>query len=96
MLGKIRNKARQQRRHALVRRICSVNQDMKIKGGLKEKMSADGQEAEGFGEVNELRKLVPGGESMDLCPLLEEVAHYIKCLSTQVQVMRCIADLSST
>ncbi|CAK9171242.1 unnamed protein product [Ilex paraguariensis] len=47
----------------------------------------------GFGQANDLRKLVPGGEVMDICSLLDETADYIKCLTTQVQVMRNIADL---
>ncbi|MBA0741703.1 hypothetical protein Gogos_014835, partial [Gossypium gossypioides] len=34
-------------------------------------------------QAEELRELVPGGESMDLCNLLDETAHYIKCLTTQ-------------
>ncbi|XP_050373507.1 transcription factor IBH1-like [Argentina anserina] len=41
---------------------------------------------------NKLRKLVPGGKSMDFCNLLEETAHYITCLNTQVKVMQAIAD----
>ncbi|TYJ27297.1 hypothetical protein E1A91_A07G176700v1 [Gossypium mustelinum] len=32
------------------------------------------------------------GEAMDVCNLLDETAHYIKCLTTQVQVMRKIVD----
>ncbi|KAJ6956316.1 hypothetical protein NC652_007409 [Populus alba x Populus x berolinensis] len=28
---------------------------------------------------------------MDICCLLEETAHYIKCLATQVKVMQSIA-----
>lgn len=68
------------------------NQAMK-KSGLNKKM---GVEEPGFGQANDLRKLVPGGEAMDLCRLLDEAAHYIKCLNTQVQVMRCIADFCST
>ncbi|KAM1003459.1 hypothetical protein ACFX2C_003779 [Malus domestica] len=46
-------------------------------------------------EVNQLRKFVPGGEAMDICSLLDEAAHYIKCLNTQVKVMRKIADICS-
>lgn len=46
--------------------------------------------------TEELRKLVPGGEVMDLCSLLDETAHYINCLASQVQIMRSIADLFST
>lgn len=41
---------------------------------------------------NDLRKLVPGGEGMDFCRLLNETAHYIKCLRTQVQIMNNIVD----
>ncbi|KAK2965826.1 hypothetical protein RJ640_025335 [Escallonia rubra] len=41
-----------------------------------------------FGQTNELRKLVPGGESMEITSLLGETAHYIKCLSTQVHRQR--------
>ncbi|KAF7121161.1 hypothetical protein RHSIM_Rhsim13G0052900 [Rhododendron simsii] len=40
----------------------------------------------GFGgdpKTEELRRLVPGGEAMDLYSLLDETAHYMKCLSTQ-------------
>ncbi|KAL7124583.1 hypothetical protein ABFS83_14G058500 [Erythranthe nasuta] len=39
-----------------------------------------------------LRELVPGGESMDICRLLNETGDYIKCLRAQVQVMRKIVD----
>lgn len=46
-------------------------------------------------EADELRQLVPGGETMNLCNLLDETAHYIKCLTTQVQVMKKIADFYS-
>ncbi|XP_042486507.1 transcription factor bHLH149-like [Macadamia integrifolia] len=46
--------------------------------------------------ADRLRRLVPGGEAMDFCNLLDEAAHYIKCLTTQVQVMRNIADFYST
>ncbi|KAE8685287.1 Detected protein of unknown function [Hibiscus syriacus] len=55
-----------------------------------------GEDGVGFGvEASELRELVPGGEAMDLCNLLDETAHYIKCLTTQVQVMKKIADFYS-
>ncbi|PKI59157.1 hypothetical protein CRG98_020422 [Punica granatum] len=37
-------------------------------------------------DVKKLRKLVPGGESMDLEGLLRETAHYVKCLVTQVSL----------
>ncbi|CDP03965.1 unnamed protein product [Coffea canephora] len=43
----------------------------------------------------ELRKLVPGGEVMDVLSLFDETAHYIKCLTSQVQIMRNIVDFYS-
>lgn len=46
--------------------------------------------------ANKLRKLVPGGDAMDFCSLLEETAHYIKSLNTQVQLMQKIADIYET
>lgn len=47
-------------------------------------------------KTEELRRLVPGGEAMDLYGLLDETAHYMKCLSTQVQVLRNIVDFCYT
>ncbi|XP_062081117.1 transcription factor IBH1-like [Humulus lupulus] len=46
-------------------------------------------------EAMELRKIVPGGEAMDLSNLLEETAHYVKCLATQVKMMEKIVHLYS-
>ncbi|XP_021733515.1 transcription factor IBH1-like [Chenopodium quinoa] len=48
------------------------------------------------GQTQELRRLVPGGEEMDMQKLLDETAHYIKCLTTQVNVMRSIVNYCST
>ncbi|XP_071738058.1 transcription factor IBH1-like [Rutidosis leptorrhynchoides] len=48
------------------------------------------------GQEVKLRKLVPGVEKMDACGLLDETADYIKCLATQVEVMRTLVDLYST
>lgn len=45
--------------------------------------------------TGQLQKLVPGGEVMDFCSLLDETAHYIKCLTSQVQIMRSIVDFYS-
>ncbi|CAA3001435.1 Hypothetical predicted protein [Olea europaea subsp. europaea] len=45
-----------------------------------------------FHQDNVLRKLIPGGEDMEFCRLLNETAHYIKCLRTQVQIMKNIVD----
>ncbi|ONH92694.1 hypothetical protein PRUPE_8G190000 [Prunus persica] len=49
----------------------------------KKKKCEDGEEIGVNSEANELRKFVPGGEAMDICSLLDEAAHYIKCLNTQ-------------
>ncbi|KAG8489142.1 hypothetical protein CXB51_017186 [Gossypium anomalum] len=57
----------------------TINENKIAKGGLDM-------------QTDELRELVPGGEAMDVCNLLGETAHYIKCLTTQVQVMRKIVD----
>ncbi|KAF5746268.1 transcription factor IBH1-like [Tripterygium wilfordii] len=80
LLCKIRTqKRRHRRRCASTRRISSTTSTQREKClGLK-------------GKSRELQKLVPGSEGMDLCSLLDETAHYIKCLATQVQAMRCIA-----
>ncbi|ESQ53034.1 hypothetical protein EUTSA_v10017615mg [Eutrema salsugineum] len=43
-------------------------------------------------EVERLRKLVPGGGGMETSKLMEETAHYIKCLCMQVKVMQCLVD----
>ncbi|GAB2282402.1 hypothetical protein Dimus_016947 [Dionaea muscipula] len=47
-------------------------------------------------QEDQLRRLVPGGEAMDLCSLLDETAHYIKCLATKVIVMRSIVSYCSS
>lgn len=59
---------------------------------LVKKKSRRSCEETGFGE---LRKLVPGGELMDFYNLLDETADYIKCLTSQVQVMKSILHLFS-
>ncbi|KAL3517886.1 hypothetical protein ACH5RR_020475 [Cinchona calisaya] len=46
-------------------------------------------------EADQLRKIVPGGEVMDLLSLFDETADYIKCLTSQVQIMRKIVDFYS-
>ncbi|CAL5427102.1 unnamed protein product [Camellia sinensis] len=50
-------------------------------GGFRRKSGAG--KGFGVGRTDGLRKLVPGGGAMDLCSLLDETAHYIKCLTTQ-------------
>lgn len=42
--------------------------------------------------LNDLSEVVPGGEAMDSCKLLNETGHYIKCLRAQVQIMRQILE----
>ncbi|KAJ0259306.1 Transcription factor IBH1 [Hirschfeldia incana] len=42
--------------------------------------------------ADKLRNLVPGGGGMETSKLMEETAHYIKCLSMQVKVMQCLVD----
>ncbi|KAL6978896.1 hypothetical protein U1Q18_020563 [Sarracenia purpurea var. burkii] len=56
----------------------------KSSGGIRKRVLGRkaGKEI-GFPRTDELRNLVPGGEAMDLYSLLDETAHYIKCLTTQ-------------
>ncbi|GLU08047.1 hypothetical protein SLE2022_249760 [Rubroshorea leprosula] len=63
--------------------------------GMK-KMVAKEEDEISYEQENELRKLVPGVGAMDLCSMLDETAHYVMCLATQVQVMRKIVDFYST
>uniref|UniRef100_A0A0A9A6M0 IBH1-like N-terminal domain-containing protein n=1 Tax=Arundo donax TaxID=35708 RepID=A0A0A9A6M0_ARUDO len=42
-----------------------------------------------------LRRLVPGGNGMEYCSLLEETADYVRCLRAQVQLMQGLVDLFS-
>ncbi|KAI0523083.1 hypothetical protein KFK09_005473 [Dendrobium nobile] len=41
---------------------------------------------------DKLRRLVPGGEEMDFCRLLEETADYAEFLSKQVRIMESVVD----
>ncbi|XP_050206542.1 transcription factor IBH1-like [Mercurialis annua] len=91
MICKIQNRARNRR---LLGRRVSVKR-IKNQSKIKRKKIVKNQEGGGFDQTCMLRKLVPGGEGMELCSLLGEAAHYIKCLNTQVQVMKSIADLYS-
>ncbi|KAK4800204.1 hypothetical protein SAY86_025569 [Trapa natans] len=58
----------------------------------KRNRSEKGSPSRSCSGVDELRRLVPGGEAMDLGVLLEETAHFVRCLETQVRVMSIIAD----
>lgn len=46
-------------------------------------------------QTDKLREVVPGGKLMDICNLLEETAHFVTCLASQVHVMQTIAHHSS-
>ncbi|WCJ41497.1 ILI1 binding bHLH 1 [Euphorbia peplus] len=83
LLLKLRNRARV---HRFLRSRVAVPKKKKMK---TKKVGS------GMIKANTLRKLVPGGKSMDMCGLLEETAHYIKCLATQVKVMQSIVDQCS-
>lgn len=45
--------------------------------------------------ADRLRKVVPGGGDMEMLRLMVETAHYIKCLSMQVNVMQTIVEALS-
>ncbi|KMT10085.1 hypothetical protein BVRB_5g118480 [Beta vulgaris subsp. vulgaris] len=62
----------------------------------KRRREAERGDQSGHRQAHELRRLVPGGEVMDYQGLLDETAHYIKCLTTQVKVMRSIVNYCST
>lgn len=79
LLWKIRNRSSLTRNLVKKKRRCDVSENPR-------------KEEIGFGE---LRKLVPGGEVMDFYNLLDQTANYIKCLTSQVQVMKNILHLMS-
>ncbi|XP_043703941.1 transcription factor IBH1-like [Telopea speciosissima] len=86
MLWKLRSRIRYR---ALIRsRVISLERKRSVDIGNKKKKE--------LSRPDKLRQLVPGGETMDFCSLLDEASHYIKCLTTQVQVMRRIAHFYST
>ncbi|CAN6684904.1 unnamed protein product [Malus baccata var. baccata] len=74
---------------------CSARRADNSKKRMKMKKCDDEEEIGTICEADELRKFVPGGEAMDICSMLDEAAHYIKCLKTQVKVMEKIADICS-
>ncbi|MQL68715.1 hypothetical protein Taro_000989 [Colocasia esculenta] len=79
------------------RRACRVRalSRRRVSSGKKAKGVHPTEQREGGGQVGELRRLVPGGRSMELCTLLEEAGSYIQCLTAQVQLMNMIADSMS-
>ena len=82
---------------AVIRRIRSQRRQRLVRRTRRGERKKSGKGVGGgAGQTECLRKLVPGGENMELCRLLGETAHYIKCLTTQVQFMRNIVDLFST
>ncbi|CAK7348935.1 unnamed protein product [Dovyalis caffra] len=90
LLFKLRNPRRIQ---GVSSKRCLVTKENKNKRITRNKMQIISREPPS--RADSLRKLVPGGDSMDICSLLEETAHYIKCLDTQVKVMQSIADYYS-
>ncbi|KAK6937892.1 hypothetical protein RJ641_031400 [Dillenia turbinata] len=80
MLWKIRN---QSRRHGLLAKKSNSHANRLRKSKVVKPKIA---KTENFDQASELRKLVPGGEAMEYSNLLEETAHYIKCLTTQVGI----------
>ncbi|XP_040992451.1 transcription factor IBH1-like isoform X1 [Juglans microcarpa x Juglans regia] len=79
LLRKIRNQG--QNGTVRVRRMSNILGMMRkrnIRGNYK------CTEEVGTCQAEQLRKLVPGGEEMDMCNLLGETAHYIECLTTQM------------
>ncbi|XWS47146.1 hypothetical protein CRYUN_Cryun14cG0128300 [Craigia yunnanensis] len=103
MLWKLRSRSCRQltssrrRRSVKTSTITSRKATMKKTSHEKENKATTGEDHQvGFvGQADELREIVPGGEAMDLCNLLDETTHYIMCLTTQVQVMRKIVDFYS-
>ncbi|KAK3184690.1 hypothetical protein Dsin_031976 [Dipteronia sinensis] len=105
MLSRIRHQYQQQRwryhrsnfnhQPIKVKRLV-IEKKKKEKLRIKQKEEgSDDHHRRGLRDAGELRKLVPGGEGMDICSLLDETAHYIKCLVTQVQVMKSIDQFYS-
>ncbi|KAJ6973221.1 transcription factor IBH1-like [Populus alba x Populus x berolinensis] len=86
LLFKLRNRARIQGAGLRKRSVVSKKKRVLRKENKVQVISREPSRADN------LRKLVPGGDSMHICSLLDETAHYIKCLATQVKVMQSIAD----
>ncbi|XP_058093550.1 transcription factor IBH1 [Magnolia sinica] len=80
VLRKLRNRSRP--RTIPIRTKVSMAKRKRAFGGPQPELS----------QADKLRYLLPGGKAMDFCSLLDETASYIKCLTTQVQVMQKIAD----
>lgn len=84
-------------RHAVPRPVTKRIKKKNTFLGLNSRYKMDMEYCRSIGEAKELRKLIPGGESMeDIGSLLEETAHYIHCLTTQVQVMKNILHFSTS
>ncbi|KAH7518752.1 transcription factor IBH1 [Ziziphus jujuba] len=93
VLWRIRSQARNR---AFVKRI-STSLRVKKRSLKGKKLEEDHDLIDGYDNQEiKLRKLVPGGAAMDICSLLDETAHYVKCLTTQVNMMRRIAEIYST
>ncbi|GAA0172793.1 hypothetical protein LIER_41403 [Lithospermum erythrorhizon] len=96
MLRRIRRRQLRRASSVIFRRTIRRAKCIKNNGAKHQKnkvVSRNDEEDEG---ISKLRELVPGGEIMEFSSLLDESAHYIKCLNMQVQIMRNIADLLSS
>ncbi|KAL6217826.1 hypothetical protein ACLB2K_011043 [Fragaria x ananassa] len=86
LLWKIRNQRR--RGYAARRNTGSSSRQLSVKKRICDLQKGNNNsknrvEVGGSGQVEKLRRLVPGGQVMETCSLLEETAHYMKCLATQ-------------
>ncbi|KAF2300105.1 hypothetical protein GH714_008844 [Hevea brasiliensis] len=70
---KIRNRARFR---GILRNKCLASKKKRVI--KRHKVSRE------MSKTDMLRRLVPGGAGMGICGLLEETAHYMTCLATQV------------
>ncbi|KAM7521893.1 hypothetical protein LguiA_011795 [Lonicera macranthoides] len=82
VLWRIRNRSRL-RRALKKRHIKSSTSHPSLR---RNKRSGNPRKDQRLGQEDMLRKLVPGGEAMNMCSLLDETGHYIKCLTTQVLI----------
>ncbi|KAL9271544.1 Transcription factor IBH1-like protein [Drosera capensis] len=89
ILMKLRSRRRS---HGVVKHASNiVGEDVRDSGRRVDDRKVDGHDDDKAdqdqSQTDELRRLVPGGEAMDLFSLLDETAHYIKCLTTQIMMM---------
>ncbi|KAJ0984206.1 hypothetical protein J5N97_002562 [Dioscorea zingiberensis] len=63
--------------------------DKKKKKKKKKKMNKGSQEDLGC-RMRKLRRIVPGGEEMNVCELLSEMESYVMCLQMQVYILKSL------